>query len=103
VGIWQFPQGFEVSVGTMNDYPIVTDYIYFSQECELKMSTGIGIGSTKAEVLSTYGEMISPKLQTDTRTAIGIDVFFIFEYDVIQSIYFRTYDFDAERYFIPGD
>ena len=103
VGIWRFPQGFEINVGTMNDYPIIEDYIYFPPECELKMSTGVGIGSTRAELLSTYGEMINPKLQTDTRIAIGREIYFLLKCNVVESIYFSTFGFDAERYFIPGD
>jgi len=103
VGIWTFPQGFEINVGKQNDRPIIQNYIYLSATCELKLSTGIGIGSTREDIYDAYGELINPKLTNNIRVTLDDDIFFLISDGVVDSIYISTGDFDLERYFIPGD
>ena len=103
IGIWLFSQGFEITVGTQNDRPIIQNYLYLSPTCELKLSTGIGIGSTREDVYDAYGELISPKLTNDIRIALDNNIFFLVSDDAVHSIYIYTGDFDIAEYFIPGN
>ena len=103
IGTWRFAQGFEIDIGTQNDFPILVGYVYFSPECELILSSGIRIGSSFDEVHEAYGELINPLMTTDSRIAIGQSIYFLTNNDIVQSIYINTWDHDYNRFFIPGE
>ena len=87
----------------MNDRPIIENHIYLSPSCDLKLSNGIGVGSSSEEVYAAYGDLVDPKLTNEKRIAIGEFIFFLTDNNIVQSIYISTYDFDAAEFFIPGD
>lgn len=89
-GTWLFSQGFEIDVSTQNDTPIINNYVHLLPTCELTLSTGIGIGSTRDEVYDAYGEVINYDRTDDVRIAIGTRFWFVMSDDVVQSIHIST-------------
>jgi hypothetical protein len=98
IGIWTFPQGFEIEAATENDYPIVNNYVYFSPSCEMRLSTGIGIGSTKEEVYAAYGEAINLFMTSDVCVTIGPHFHFVLNDNTVISIYIGSGSYSEAFY-----
>jgi len=73
--------------------------------CVLKLSTGIGIGSSTEDVIAVYKNAINTKLTTDKRIVLGDESYyaicFIFYDSYVQSIYISTSSFDFGSYYLP--
>jgi len=98
VGVWVFSQGFEINVGTENDRPIVQNYLYLSPECEMKLSTGVGIGDTSEEVFRAYGKLINHKLTTDEIIVIGEWRGWSLRFNISDNIVCSIYIGSGEKY-----
>lgn len=89
---WYFKQGVEIDVICISDtWFEIANYIYISDQCELKTDRGIGIGSTYEEVLQAYKDAISPFHEYDEPEAQIIigrgDIYFIIKGNKVSSIY----------------
>ena len=87
IGTWQFQQGFDISVAKMNDIPILENYIYLSPACDLKLSTGIGIGSSRDEVLVSYGEFGDTDTKSNMLMKCGDEFYILVDNNSVHSIY----------------
>ena len=87
---WYFKQGVEIDVIGVNDIPMLTNYIYINPTSDIKTDRGIGIGSSRDEVLKAYEYEINPEDTNDEMIVAGsksIGIFFIMKDDKVNSIY----------------
>lgn len=96
---WYFPQGFEIDVA---GYPGDTagsviyelqNYTYISRTCALKTRSGIGIGSSRSEVMNASYGVVNADETNDTQIAVGSffsGVYFIIENDAVSAIYISS-------------
>jgi hypothetical protein len=67
---WYFKNGVEIDYGTDNDQPVFRNYIYISNLSTIKTDRGIGIGSSKEDVLKAYKQEINPEINSDEKLVI---------------------------------
>ena len=96
IGTWLFSQGFSICVGTESDSQMIENYICLSSICDLKLSSGVCIGSTREEVYASYGKIINPMYTNDLRIAIDTGICFSMCNDAVQSVYIGTGNYDFE-------
>ena len=90
--------GLEIDVLYQDDQlPVVLRYLYIANNSEVKLPGGIGIGSTREEVVAEYEPYIfrnfQPMLTSEEVIALGSDlngVYFIIRDDCVYSIYIGT-------------
>ena len=108
-----FAQGFEIDADwSISDEPSIgaffdlTNYIYISRTCSLKTRSGIGIGSTRAEVMDACSGIVNTVETDETQIVVGTDlngVYFMLENDIVSAIYIGTgsqyYDQSEDRFY----
>jgi hypothetical protein len=85
-----YEEGFDVGITSMDDEPRWGNYLHFSPTCKLKLYKGIGIGSTRDELLAAYAGAIDFENSTDDLINAAIYTWFLIKNDVIYSIYIAT-------------
>ncbi|HXE73600.1 MAG TPA: hypothetical protein VNO81_13145 [Candidatus Nitrosotenuis sp.] len=73
VQTWSYPsQGLILKMGGQRQgSPKALDDVQAYGPCRLKTARGIGIGSTRAEVLSAYQGLIDPSLSQESQVVVG--------------------------------
>jgi hypothetical protein len=87
---WFFKQGYEIDVQMYDDWMEIDGYIYISYTSDFTTDKGIGIGSTKEDVLNTYKGKVNPNETRDGLIIIGrydCGIIFVMQEDKVYSIY----------------
>ena len=82
-----FKQGFQIDVFYQCDDPVLCNFVYLSPTCELKIAKGIGIGSTRGEVLEVFGTKFVGQ-ESPISSVLEINgLYIILKNNVVHSIY----------------
>lgn len=98
---WYFSQGLEIDVTTMNDCPVLTNYICFGDKCDLKTDREIGIGSTYDEVVNAYEKELNPDKTGGYFVTVGErehGIVFIMKDNKVLSYYMTIFGFTQEYF-----
>lgn len=89
---WYFKDGIEIDVVNQNDaFYMLFNYVYISPESDIKTPNGIGIGSSKDDIIKAYGKNVNYEKTTNENIVIGYDdITFVMNNDKVESIFIAT-------------
>jgi len=99
-----FAQGVEIDYITMSGAREIENYIYLSPESTLEIGRGIGIGSTREEIVAAYDTEVNLNQSTGGLVVIGRyhkGIILVIRNDIVSSIYISTGG-GTEEYFLEN-
>lgn len=68
---WYFRQDVQIDVVYQSGYPSIFNYIHVGHESKIKLNDFLTVGSSKENVIQTYGQRINPKYDSNREIVVG--------------------------------